>query len=121
MVGVKDTKEVVVFMAALANAIDLAGQDGKFDIGDAALLMGPLMKAGPALSDIKNVKLELADLSEEEKKELLELSAQELSLSNEKVEKVVMSSLKILGEVQTIIACIKEMKAAEAPAEAPQA
>jgi len=85
-VGIKETKEVVQLLVAVLKACVESISDGHFDLWDSFKFFPALRMIAPAIKDIGKCKAELMDLSEEEKKELCDMVAAELSLSNKTVE-----------------------------------
>jgi len=67
MEGIEETKEVIAFIQVLAETIREVKADGKLDIFDAvkALKLAPAFTA--AVRGSTNIRLELADLTGEEK------------------------------------------------------
>lgn len=104
---IKDTKELVKFVVELVNAVDYSLQDGKFSLIDVANFLKPMLSAPNAFNDIKNVSLEIKDLSEEEKVELKEYMKNELKIGSEKVEMVVEHSFSIALELATLVQMLK--------------
>lgn len=104
---IKDTKELVKFVVELVNAVDYSLQDGKFSLTDVANFLKPMLSAPNAFNDIKNVSLEIKDLSEEEKVELKEYMKNELKIGSEKVEMVVEHSFSIALELATLVQMLK--------------
>jgi len=104
--GIKEIKELLVFIALLINASDKATKDG-LGLEDVALFMPALLKAPEAFSGMANMGVEFKDLSMEEVKELEMVLAKELDLEDDKLEGLVEKSLGLL--VQTV-ALIKEIK-----------
>ena len=71
MEGIEETKEIIAFIQVLAETIRDVKADGKLDIFDAvkALKLAPSFTA--AVRGSVNIKLELADLTGEEKDVLI--------------------------------------------------
>ena len=71
MEGIEETKEIIAFIQVLAETIREVKADGKLDIFDAvkALKLAPSFTA--AVRGSVNIKLELADLTGEEKDVLI--------------------------------------------------
>jgi hypothetical protein len=104
---IKDTKELVKFVIELVNAIDTSLEDGKFSLTDVAQFLKPMLSAPNAFNDIKNVSLEIKDLSEVEKVELKEYMKNELKIKSEKIEMVVEHSFSIALELATLTQMLK--------------
>lgn len=95
--GIKETKEVVLFAAALGNVISKAKEDGKITFEDALLLMPIIGLAQDAIKGIDKVPAELQDLDDAERRELVEEFAVVLKLSDDEkdVEEKVVLSLEV--------------------------
>lgn len=93
--GIKETKELLVFTSRLANAIDKTLADGKVTVTDAVYIFDPLSAAKDGIDGIGQVDNEIADLSEQEAVELVELFALELDLSNNLAESLAEEGLAL--------------------------
>lgn len=109
--GIKELKELVVFVAALASAADKATQDG-LGYEDAALFVPVLLKAPEAFQGLDKAKLELANLNQAEVAELNEALKQELDLVDDQLEGLVEKALSILVQLYGLIEAIKAKKSA---------
>jgi len=104
--GIKEIKELLVFIALLINASDRATKDG-LGIDDIVLYMPALLKAPEAFMGMAEMNAEFNDLSLDEVKELEVLLSKELDLVDDKLEGLVEKSLGLLVQ---IVALIKEIK-----------
>lgn len=68
--GIKETKEAITLLAALAAAGDQSMSDGKIDLSDMGNLMALVPVAPAGFEGIQNVKDEVMDLTVEERQEL---------------------------------------------------
>jgi len=107
--GIKELKELVVFIASLSSASDKAMRDG-LGLSDMALFMAPLMMAPEALAGLDEAKLEYADLSEAEKAELNAAFAKELDLVDDGLEALIEKSMMIGLELFRLIKQVKALK-----------
>jgi len=110
MNGIKELKEIVEFIGSLVTAADQATQDG-ISIEDVATFVAPMLLAPAAFAGLDEAKLELADLSQDELKELNDALAIKLDLVNDDLEGLVEKALNIALEVYAILQKVKELKA----------
>ena len=85
-VGIKETKEAVIFMVGLAGAVDEQLKDG-FQYSDLFSLIPVLSKLPAAVEGADKIAAELADLDDDERKELLE-AIKKLDLQDDAVEEI---------------------------------
>lgn len=107
MAGINELKEVVAFGVSLGNALGKALEDGKITLTDAGLVVDPLLKAVPAFNGLEQVPAELADLTDEEKAELLQFVSEAFDIPQEKTEALVERGLKIAVDVIGFISALK--------------
>ena len=108
--GIQETKDVVSFLTATANAVqDSLQDDGKITIKDYPKFFGVGMKLFPALTGIGQVPHELEDLKEEEKAEIVELVKNELNVSAN-VEEIVAQAIEIAFQIKKLADLIKNSK-----------
>ena len=100
--GIDETKDVILFICALANAIKKSMDDGEVTLGDAMHFTPILMKIFPALNAIKLVPSELNDLQPEEKEQLINLIKDELDFNTD-VEEVIDEALDIVWSIKNLI------------------
>ena len=67
---IKDTKELLQLIAALAVTAKTSKSDGKVSVSDLTLLISLIPKISPALEGIENIPSEIKDLSESELNEI---------------------------------------------------
>lgn len=84
--GIKETKELLVFLARFGNAINRALEDGKITWLDAGVLLEPLMASKAAFEGTSIIPQELADLDSMEAIDLSATVAAELDLDDERAE-----------------------------------
>ena len=104
--GIEETADLVIAVAAFANATGEALEDGVITLSDLPLLLDPAVKLPAAFSGISEVPKELGELDEAEKNELLVLVAGELDFS-ENTEEVVTRALIIISDIKDLIDYIK--------------
>ena len=80
MADLKETLEVLEAVDALANAIVAAKADGKVDWKDIPKLAHVLSAGKKALDGSSNIKIELADLDENEITEIIDKAFTSISL-----------------------------------------
>lgn len=96
MLGIEAAKKVELFLLDVASSVVKSLEDGKFDLGDVFNFVQPLMELEPALSAVKDVPPELADLSLDEGMELISLAASKFPQLDEKKVKILKASLKLV-------------------------
>lgn len=111
--GVKETKELLKFVIGLGMALEKALADGAIGVGDLVSFWSPLMNINDALKDISLVPKELADLSEDEKAELLAYIEQEFDIGNDALEAVIEKALKAGLQAFELIQCVKKLKSSK--------
>lgn len=110
MADIKDTKEMISLIAALAKAFKEAKADGTVNALDLGLLLGVIPNIAPALDGVSSIPEELSDLDTEE---IAELALQvksivgELSSDNKYVE-VAESAVRAGYEIYKIIQILKD-------------
>jgi hypothetical protein len=109
-VGIKELKELVVFMAVLAGAADRSTKNG-LGLDDVAYFMPVFLKAPAAFEGIDKAKLEAGDLTPEELTELNSAVAEALDLVDDRVEAIVEKSLAALLNIYSIVQEVKALKA----------
>lgn len=101
-IGVEQTKDAIVAIAAFVNAMSYALEDGKITLTDLPLLLNPAMKLPAALTGIGEIPNELSELDDNEMNELLVVVATELDLSVG-IEELVTRSLIILNDIKKLV------------------
>lgn len=107
--GIKETGELLIFLARFGDAINVALRDGKIDFTDVGVLFDPIMASRAAFNDVKLVPAELADLSSSEALQLSNLIADELILDDERAE---ILTEKGLALATALIAFVNELRGA---------
>lgn len=107
--GIKELKELVIFVATLANAADKTTRDG-LSMADIGEFVNAALKAPEAFEGIENVKAEIANLSEAELVELKTALAQELDLVDDGLELVIEKSISAVVSIYGIVQDVKKMK-----------
>lgn len=87
--GVKELKELCVFLALCVTAEQEVAADGKVDLSDAPKALAPLMALPAALAGVTEVPAEIKDLDVTEAEELRAAIAANLNLENDSAEQVV--------------------------------
>lgn len=117
--GIKETKDVVIFLAKLGIAIGHSVHDKKLDVVDFA---AAAKEVPAALNDITKVPAEIKDLDSAEGKELLETVVTELAplgiTTTDAAKKFVSAGVNFAEGILDVIAGLKAAKEAK---EAPQA
>jgi hypothetical protein len=105
--GVKETKEAISAIIALANAGDSAAKDGKIDFADLPLLIGIVPKMQPAIDGSGMIPKELGDLSSAEAAELIVMIGAELAVGDTKAKEIISQSLVVIAEVSKLVQKIR--------------
>ena len=103
----KETKDLVSFIIAIANAVDKSLEDKKITVTDLPHFITAFLKAPEAFAGIEKVKSEIAAMSFENKQLLIKDIEQELNLANEKTEEIIELSIKIVADLLEVINKIK--------------
>lgn len=107
MYGIEELKDAVKAVCSLGNAIAASlADDGKITLGDATKFIGVVISLPAAISGIQEVPKELADLTEEEKLEIITLVETELEVGD-KAEEVTVKILNIVYEIKSLIDFVK--------------
>jgi len=107
MADIKETKEMIKFVCAIANGAGNALEDGEVGWEDAMFIMDGLLSAPAAFDGADNIPAELADLSEAEVDELIECINEELDLPQDEIEGVLEDMLAVGVELFDLILRIK--------------
>lgn len=105
--GIEETKEVVTFAVAFANALINTFEDGKVSIGDLPYFFNVVLKLPAAIGGLHNVPSEIRDLTEIEIQELIELIQENTTLNSEEAKVVLRKSLDLVYAVYSLIIAIK--------------
>ena len=106
--SLKETKEMLSLIFGLSNAISSSMADGKIDVFDVSNFFGVFGKIGPAFSGSNKILVELEDLDETEKKELIEFVEREYSFPIEYVEKAVKMAITALISFIPVIKLVQQ-------------
>lgn len=107
MEGIKETKEALECICALANAFDKALSDGQMTLTDAMEFLPVLVQLPAALSGISDVKREAADYSPEEIQALSALVKARLDLRNDAVEQGIEYAIEVVLNLAKLLASMK--------------
>lgn len=107
--GIKNLKEVVVFLALTANATDVSTKDGlqPTDFGN---YMGAIGTLPAALADLDEVPAEIKDLDEAEKAEILAELKTKLTLEDKVLEGLIEEGLTIAAGLWGLVEKIREAR-----------
>lgn len=97
--GVKETKEVVLFFAAIMGAAGKVLEDKKVTIFDAYHLIDPMQKMAAAWDGVDLLKSELADLDAAELADLCDMFKKEFSLPQASLESSVEQAVQIAANI----------------------
>ncbi len=110
--GIKETKEVVVFVVALVQGVADSLADGKLNIFDLFKFFKALRLLGPAVKDFTKIKDEIMDLSDVEKVELCDAIAKEFNMENKVVEGFIEQALQAIVYMIDLLPFAEEVKKA---------
>jgi hypothetical protein len=105
--GIKETKEAISEIIALANAGDAAAKDGKIDFADLPLLIGIVPKIQPAIDGSGLIPKELGDLSSAEAAELISQISVELVIGDVKAKEIISQSLETIASIAKLVQKIR--------------
>ena len=80
--GIQETKELLLFVFSLAEAIKKSNADGDFNWRDGLNFIEPLKRLCPAIDNIEDIIPEVADLDAEEWNELITFVSEQWDLDN---------------------------------------
>jgi len=107
---INEVEDLAVGLSALANNIVDSLEDDKISIGDLPRFIGTIPKLFSAVKGIDEVPAQLADMTEEEKQQVIEAVQDELDL-DEDVEAIVTRALSIGAEINKLVKAIAKLKA----------
>lgn len=84
--GVEGIKKVLAFPFSLVKAIDNAKADGEITLSDIPYFIEPVTKLGDAISNAKQAKDEIKDLSSAERAELETWVAENFDIADDQLE-----------------------------------
>jgi hypothetical protein len=91
--GIKELTEVIDFLFDVAEAVQMANEDGKITIGDAPKFLRGLMKAPAAIGGANVIPKEIADLTEEELKQITDRIKERFEIKDDKLEAYVENAI----------------------------
>jgi hypothetical protein len=91
--GIKELTEVIDFLFDVAEAVQNSNEDGKITIGDAPKFLRGLMKAPAAIGGANVIPQEIADLSEEELKQITDRIKERFDIEDDKLEAYVENAI----------------------------
>jgi len=107
MYNIEETKDAIKAICGIGNAVSSSlADDGKITLGDYPKFIGPVISLPAAISGIAEVPEELADLTEQEKDELITLVRESLEVGD-KAEEVTVKILNIIYEIKAFVDFIK--------------
>lgn len=108
MIGIKETKEAVVFGVALANVVDQELSNG-FQVGDLFAMIPTLTKAPAAISGAGQIPAEIRDLDENERLELVAV-IESMDLKSDYSEAITEQCARTLVEIGRLATLVKKAK-----------
>lgn len=110
MLGIKESKEMVEFAAALLNGVGKTMEDGVVSWWDARHFIDAFQKATPAMQGSDEILGEIKDYTDEERIQLTNLFAEELDLSFEAAEESIEWAFAALINLTKTIQFVKAYK-----------
>lgn len=108
---IKESKELLTFLAKFGSAIDKSLADGKINFLDIGTIFDPLIVAKAAFEDVNKIPSELADLTNEEAAELVTVIETELEITSERAEQLAEKGLALAIHLVAYINDIRGIKA----------
>lgn len=110
MMGVKETGELVVWLAKAGSAVGQSIEDGKVDWTDAPKLLALLPSAPSAFLGAAQIPAELKDMDAAEASMLVTLFAEEFDLADDEAEKKVEMIISALAQIYAVIIGLKDLQ-----------
>lgn len=110
MKGIKNLKEMVVFLALMGNAVDQSTKDG-LQPADIGFAMPAFMKAPEAFEGFEEIPEEAKDLDTAEKDEIIATVKQHVDLEDDVVEGIVEDAFAAALNIINLAGRIKEARA----------
>lgn len=107
MAALKETKELLSLVFALAKTTEKALEDGKLGLDDASLFFGLLPAFGPAFDKISEIPTELGNLLAEDADELVAWVGEEFDLEDDNLEAIIEKSLGVIANVWEVVKLIR--------------
>ena len=107
-IGIKETSEVLRFGLSLTRACAFSVADGKLSVLDVIYFKDVILTFSDAITDIRKVPAELADLDEAEIKELKRIAEEEFSIPVQKLETAIKAALGIALDLLKLIMDLKK-------------
>ena len=114
MLGIKESKEVVAFLAALVNGIGKSLEDGQVTWYDARHFVEAIQLASPAFKDANQIISEIKDYSDEERTQLINVFAEDCEIPFEKSEECIEWCFAALINLSKAVQFVQVYKKAEA-------
>lgn len=110
--GIKETKEALLFFAALGNGMGKSAADGKFQLGDILHFIPAATKVPAAVGGVAEIPAEIADLTSDEVTELTTAFSKQFDLPWDTAEVLIEKGLPhVLGLVMWILEFRKALEA----------
>jgi hypothetical protein len=108
--GTKETKELLAFLGQFATTTDTVLADGKVDLLELTQFVQVVFMIKPAIEGIREVPRELADLSDDERAEVVDAFAKSLKLRNEQADQLADQGFDLALRLVQFITRIGELK-----------
>lgn len=110
MMGVKETGELLIWVAKAGSVVGAALEDGKVDLADLPKLIGILPGAPTALMGINQIPAELKDMDAAEAAMLVQMFAEHFEIANDAAEAKVEMIFGALAQLYAVIMGLKGLK-----------
>ena len=110
MMGVKETGELLVWLAKAGSAVGASIEDGKPDWTDLPKFMALLPSAPSAILGVGEIPAELKDMDAAEAAMLVTNFAEEFEIANDDAEKKVEMILAALAQIYAVIIGLKDLQ-----------
>jgi len=112
MTGIKDFKELCVFLALGVTCEQKMMADGSISVGDTVFAVSPLQALPSAVAGITNVPAQVKDMDEAEAAEVSSAIKAALDLTSDSAEEIVEQFMDIALQLAAAALAVKNAKAA---------
>ena len=107
--GVKDLKELVLFVCKLANGFVKSMQDGKFNLLELVNFVPAVTALPAAIDNIDEVPAQLKDMDDAEREEIIQAVKDELDFEDEDIEEFVEDAFAVVLPLLYLILRAKDV------------
>jgi len=106
--GIEKLTEATMIAVSLAEGIDERLEDGKFTWLEGVTLIPKVIKVGYIINNAKDIWLEVQDLDEAERQQIVATLEEELDLSNDNIEIMVEQAWAVLIALSSYVKAKEE-------------